>query len=201
VLAGVDDPRRGMILPAQGFGRKARGRRYIPFGREKEVDRRTGRVHRPVQVHPFAFDPDVRLVHPPRVRCCLEPFEQDKPPRAYRRQLVQWICCNFAVTPVAGWPDDPPGVFSLRFIQMASIRAGGHPHGSGIVFAVLAFVPRRREVARRAWTLGGITSPSGAGSSGTPRSWIGAYLFHAGHQLLARNRYLHAWSTRWAAFP
>ena len=40
------------------------------------VDRRTGRVHGPVQVHPFAFDPDVRLVHPPRVVCCLEPFAQ-----------------------------------------------------------------------------------------------------------------------------
>ena len=43
---------------------------------EKEVDRRTGRVHGPVQVHSFAFDPDVRLIHPPRVVCCLEPFAQ-----------------------------------------------------------------------------------------------------------------------------
>ena len=39
----------------------------ITFNREKEVDRRTAGVHRPVQVHPFAFHPHVRLVHPPRV--------------------------------------------------------------------------------------------------------------------------------------
>jgi hypothetical protein len=42
-----------MVLPAQGFGQKARGRRWIAFGREKEVDRRTGRVHG------VAFHPDV----------------------------------------------------------------------------------------------------------------------------------------------
>ena len=76
VLVGVDDPRRGMVLPAQGFGQKALGRRCIAFGREKEIDRRTGGVHGPVQVHPFAFHPHVRLVHPPRVVCCLEPFAQ-----------------------------------------------------------------------------------------------------------------------------
>ena len=46
--------------------------------------------------------------------------------------------------PVVGWPDAPPGVFGLRSIQMVSIRARGHPHGSGMVFALLAFVPRRR---------------------------------------------------------
>ena len=40
VLVGVDDPRREMS-PRQGFGQKARGRRCIAFGREKEVDRRT----------------------------------------------------------------------------------------------------------------------------------------------------------------
>jgi hypothetical protein len=45
VLVGVDDPRRGMVLPAQGFAQKALGRRCIAFGREKEVDRRTGGVH------------------------------------------------------------------------------------------------------------------------------------------------------------
>jgi hypothetical protein len=55
VLVYVDDPRRGMVLPAQGFGQKALGRRCIAFGREKEVDRRTRRVHGAVQVHPFAF--------------------------------------------------------------------------------------------------------------------------------------------------
>ena len=72
VLVGVDDPRRGMVLTTQGFGQKALGRSCIAFGREKEVDRRTGGVHGPVQVHPFAFHPHVRLVHPPRVVCCLE---------------------------------------------------------------------------------------------------------------------------------
>jgi transposase-like protein len=36
--------------------------RFVAFSR-KQVDRRTGRVHGPVQVHPFAFDPDVPLVH------------------------------------------------------------------------------------------------------------------------------------------
>jgi hypothetical protein len=68
VLVGVDDPQRGMVLPAQGFGQKALGRRCIVFGREKEVDRRTGGAYGPVQVHPFAFHPHVRLVHPPRRR-------------------------------------------------------------------------------------------------------------------------------------
>src|SRR5580692_5950221 len=38
---------------------------------------------------------------------------------------------------------------------MASIRAGGHPHGSGMVFALLAFVPRRRGAFGRVWPLGG----------------------------------------------
>ena len=76
MLVCVDDPRRGMVLPAQGFGQKALGRRCIAFGREKEVDRRTAGVHRPVQVHPFAFHPHVCLVHPPRVVCGLEPFAQ-----------------------------------------------------------------------------------------------------------------------------
>jgi hypothetical protein len=41
---------------------------------------------------------------------------------------------------VVGSPDAPPGVFGLRSIQMASIRVGGHPDGSGMVFALLAFV-------------------------------------------------------------
>ena len=56
--------------------------------------------------------------------------------------------------PVVGWPDAPPGVFGLRAIQIASIRAGGHPLGSGMVFALLAFVPRRGGAIGRAWALG-----------------------------------------------
>ena len=41
--------------------------------------------------------------------------------------------------PVVVSPDAPPGVFGLLSIQMASIRPGGRPHGSGMVFALLAF--------------------------------------------------------------
>ena len=48
VLVGVDDPRLRMVLTTQGFGQKALSRCCIPFGREKEVDRRTGGVHSPV---------------------------------------------------------------------------------------------------------------------------------------------------------
>jgi transposase, IS6 family len=57
--------------------------------------------------------------------------------------------------PVVGWPDAPPGLFGMRPVQVASIRAGGHPLGSGMVFALLAFVPRRRGAIGRAWALGG----------------------------------------------
>jgi len=42
------------------FGKKA-------LGREQEVDRRAGRIHRPLKVTPLAFHPDVRLVHAPAV--------------------------------------------------------------------------------------------------------------------------------------
>ena len=67
MLVGVDDPRRRMVLSAQRFGQKTLSRCCIAFSREEEVDRRTAGVHRPVQVHPFAFHPHVRLVHPPAV--------------------------------------------------------------------------------------------------------------------------------------
>ena len=63
VLVGIDDPRRRMVLTAQGFGQKALSRCCIAFGREKEVDRRTAGVHRAIQIHPLALDPDVGLVH------------------------------------------------------------------------------------------------------------------------------------------
>jgi hypothetical protein len=65
-------------------------------------------------------------------------------------QISDWVTSQFV-----GWPDAPPGVFGLRSIQMASIPAGGHPHGSGMVFALLAFVPRCRGAIGRAWALGG----------------------------------------------
>ena len=48
VLVGIDDPRRRMVLTAQGFGQKALSCCCIAFGREKEVDRRTARIHSPV---------------------------------------------------------------------------------------------------------------------------------------------------------
>jgi hypothetical protein len=75
------------------------------------------------------------------------------PPRA---ATVVWTeVLQLCSHPVVGWPDAPPGVFGLQSIQMASIRTGGHPHGNGMVFALLAFVPRRRGAIGRAWALGG----------------------------------------------
>ena len=48
VLVGVDDPRRRMVRSAQGFGEEALSRCCIAFSRQKEVDRRTSGVDRPV---------------------------------------------------------------------------------------------------------------------------------------------------------
>jgi len=48
VLVGVDDPRRRMVLSAQGLGEKALSRSCVAFSRQKEVDRRTGGVDSPV---------------------------------------------------------------------------------------------------------------------------------------------------------
>src|SRR5271166_5027005 len=76
VLVGVDYPRSRMVLTAQGFSQKALSRRCIAFGREKEVDRRTGRIHRTIQVAPLALDPDVGLVHSPTVSRRFEPRAQ-----------------------------------------------------------------------------------------------------------------------------
>ena len=53
VLVGIDYPRRGMVLPAQGFGQKPLSRCCVAFSRQKEVDRRTGGVDSPVQVYPL----------------------------------------------------------------------------------------------------------------------------------------------------
>jgi hypothetical protein len=44
VLVGVDDPRRRMVLSAQGLGKKALNRCWVAFSRQKEVDRCTGGV-------------------------------------------------------------------------------------------------------------------------------------------------------------
>src|SRR5271170_7968318 len=64
VLVAVDDPRLRMVLTAQGYAQKALSRCCIGFSQEKEVDRRTAGVHRPVQVHPFSFHP-ARTSRPP----------------------------------------------------------------------------------------------------------------------------------------
>jgi len=76
VLVGIDYPRRGMVLRGQGFGQKALSRYCVAFSREKEVNRRTGRIDSSVQVYPFAFDPDVRLVDTPRALVRFEPRAQ-----------------------------------------------------------------------------------------------------------------------------
>jgi len=90
VLVGVDDPGVRMVRASQGFGEKVLGGGCIAFGREQEVDRCTLGIHRPVQVYPFAFHPDVRLVDPPRIVCCLEPFTQA--PLQFRRNFATSIC-------------------------------------------------------------------------------------------------------------
>src|SRR5271165_3740043 len=76
VLVGVDYARRRMVLSAQGFGEKALSRCCVAFSRQKEVDRRTAGVDSPVQIHPFALDPDVGLIHPPVVVGRSEPRSQ-----------------------------------------------------------------------------------------------------------------------------
>src|ERR1700676_4613259 len=48
VLVGVDDPRRRMVLSAQGLGEKAFSRCCVALSGQKEVDRSTGGVDSPV---------------------------------------------------------------------------------------------------------------------------------------------------------
>jgi hypothetical protein len=48
VLVAVDDPRRRMVLSAQGLGEKSLSRSCVAFSRQKEVDRRPDGVHSPV---------------------------------------------------------------------------------------------------------------------------------------------------------
>jgi hypothetical protein len=48
VLVGVDDPRRRMVLSAQGPGEKALSRCCVALGREKEVDGCPVGVHRAI---------------------------------------------------------------------------------------------------------------------------------------------------------
>ena len=42
MLIGVDDPRRRMVLSAQGLGEKALGSDGVALGRKEEVDRCAG---------------------------------------------------------------------------------------------------------------------------------------------------------------
>src|SRR5246127_2295054 len=65
VAVGVDHPRRGMVRSAQRFGEKAFSRGSVLLGREKEIEGGAAGIHRPIQVTPLAFHPDVRLVHAP----------------------------------------------------------------------------------------------------------------------------------------
>ena len=48
VLIGVDDPRRRMILSAQGLGEKALGRCRVAFSRQKEINGCPSGVDSPV---------------------------------------------------------------------------------------------------------------------------------------------------------
>src|SRR5580692_2877536 len=66
----------GWVPPSQRFGQKALCRGRVLLGREEKVEGRAGRIHRTIKVAPFALDPDVRLVHPPRVVSRLEPRAQ-----------------------------------------------------------------------------------------------------------------------------
>jgi len=56
-----------MVRSAQRFGEKALSRGCVLLGREKEIEGGTGGIHRPIQVTPLAFHPDVRFVHAPAV--------------------------------------------------------------------------------------------------------------------------------------
>ena len=67
VTVGVDDSRHGMVLPSQRFGQEALCCGRVLLGREQEVDRRAGRIHRTIQVAPLALDPNVGFVHPPTI--------------------------------------------------------------------------------------------------------------------------------------
>jgi hypothetical protein len=67
VTIGVDDPRSGLVLSTQGFGQEALCCGRVLLGREEKVKGRAGEIHRPIQVAPFAFHPDIGLVHAPAV--------------------------------------------------------------------------------------------------------------------------------------
>jgi internalin A len=68
ILVGVDDPRVRMVRTSQGFGQKALSRRCIAFGRERKSIVAPVESTARYKYTSFAFDPDVRLVHPPSCR-------------------------------------------------------------------------------------------------------------------------------------
>ena len=47
-------------LTQKGFGGV-----YVALPAQLEIDRLTSLVDRPIQIHPFPLDSDVRLIHPP----------------------------------------------------------------------------------------------------------------------------------------
>jgi hypothetical protein len=67
VAVGIDDSWRRMVRTAQRFDEKALGRDRVLLSREEKIQGRSARVHRPVEVTPLAFHPDVRLVQAPAV--------------------------------------------------------------------------------------------------------------------------------------
>jgi len=59
VTVGVDESRRRMVCSDERFGQEALCCGRVLLGREQEVDCRTGRIHRTIQVAPLALDADV----------------------------------------------------------------------------------------------------------------------------------------------
>src|SRR6516164_1509033 len=57
----------GWFAPPSAFALKALSRGCVLLGREKEIEGGAGGIHRPIQVTPLPFHPDVRLVHAPAV--------------------------------------------------------------------------------------------------------------------------------------
>jgi trehalose/maltose transport system substrate-binding protein len=68
VAVGVDHSRRRMVCSAERFGKKALGCGRVLLGGEKEVEGGAAGIHRPVEITPLAFYPDVGLVHTPDLK-------------------------------------------------------------------------------------------------------------------------------------
>jgi hypothetical protein len=56
VLVGINDSRRRMVFPVQGFGQKALGGGCITFGREREVDGRATARYKYTHLPPAQID-------------------------------------------------------------------------------------------------------------------------------------------------